>query len=62
MDKEHLTHQSANDWVSCTCGKIFSDSRKGNISKWDKLERHKIFMSLKHSSYTGSGNKGVKND
>ena len=51
--EEHLTHQSANDWVSCSCGKIFSDSRKGNVSKWDKLERHKQIMKHKTSELNG---------
>ena len=54
MDKEHLTHQSANNWVTCSCGKIFSDSRKGNVSKWDKLKRHQEFMKLKASQSQGA--------
>ena len=43
MDKnkiEHGFHQEANNWIMCKCGKIFSDSRKGKVSKVDKLKYH----------------------
>jgi len=36
----HGLHQEANDWIMCRCGKLFSDSRKGKKSKWDKFNKH----------------------
>lgn len=37
---KHEQYQEANNWVSCKCGKLFSNSRKGNVSKYDKLKKH----------------------
>ena len=37
---EHKVHQGANDWVTCSCGKLFSDSRGGRVSKWAKIRKH----------------------
>lgn len=36
----HEFNQGANDWITCRCGKVFSDSRKGRVSRWDKLQKH----------------------
>jgi len=35
---EHKYHQSANDWVMCKCGKIFSG--KDNYEKFNNLDKH----------------------
>lgn len=40
INKDHCIAQSANDWLICKCGKLFADSRKGNITKFQKHEKH----------------------
>ena len=35
---EHKIQQQANDWVMCSCGKLFSDSK--TISKMTKIQKH----------------------
>lgn len=40
--KEHRYLQSANNWIMCECGKIFSDSRKGRVTAKEKFENHLI--------------------
>lgn len=36
----HKINQEANDWIMCTCGKVFADSRGGRVSKYDKFDKH----------------------
>ena len=43
----HGFHQSANDWITCKCGKLFSNSKKGRRSAKEKFEIHLIKEGLK---------------
>lgn len=37
---EHKLNGQANDWMQCTCGKIFKDSRKKKRTALQKMEEH----------------------
>ncbi len=39
---EHEINQQANDWITCKCGKLFSNSRKGRVKAIEKFEEHLI--------------------
>lgn len=37
---KHELNQSANDWITCKCGKLFSDSKKRKRTAKEKFEEH----------------------
>ena len=37
---EHKLNQQANDWITCTCGKLFADSKKKTRTAKEKFEEH----------------------
>jgi transposase-like protein len=43
--QEHGLNQRANDWITCKCGKLFSDSRKGRVTAKEKMENHLLEAS-----------------
>jgi len=54
---EHKKHQEANDWITCKCGKLFSDERDGLTSKYEKLEDHINSQNKAKSSLKNNDNK-----
>ena len=37
---EHKKHQEANDWVTCSCGELFSNGIDDEKDKYEKLNDH----------------------
>ncbi len=37
---KHEVNQYANDWITCKCGKLFSNSKKGRRTAKEKFEEH----------------------
>lgn len=37
---KHRLNQKANDWITCRCGKIFGDNRKGRKTASEKFFNH----------------------
>jgi hypothetical protein len=46
MENNHKIQQQANNWLICSCGKIFADSRKGKVTKYDKFNKHLLKEEL----------------
>ena len=55
MRNKHGFHQSANNWMTCRCGKVFNDSRKGKVTAKEKLELHLIDYAFERNGVTENG-------
>ena len=40
IEEKHKLHQRANNWIMCSCGKLFANSRKGRVTAEEKFEEH----------------------
>ena len=55
----HKKHQEANDWVTCTCGKVFSETNGTDNTKYSKLKEH---MEKENDSLNLKSRNGCKKE